>query len=67
MASEGTVEEKRSFLRAFTGKVELDPETGKGRAELLYLPKETALTGDSENAASSFKVVAGTRYAVEKK
>ena len=43
VVGEGTVEEKRRFIRAFTGKVELDPETGKGRAELLYLPKEEAL------------------------
>ena len=67
VAAEGTVEEKRSFIRAFTGTVELDPETGKGRAELLYLPKETALTGESESAASSFSVVAGARYTPEKK
>jgi len=67
VAAEGTVDEKRRFIRAFTGKVELDPETGKGRAELFYLPKETALTGDPENAASSFRVVAGARYTAEKK
>ena len=62
VAAEGTVEEKRSFIRAFTGTVELDPETGKGRAELLYLPKETALSGDPENAASSFTMVAGAGF-----
>ncbi len=67
VAAEGTVDEKRSFIRAFTGKVELDPETGKGRAELLYIPKNAALSECSENVASSFPVVAGARYTLEKK
>jgi len=67
VASEGTVDEKRRFIRAFTRRIELDPETGKGRAELLYIPNDAAFSGDCENAASSFPVVAGARYTAEKK
>ena len=63
VAEEGTVEEKRRFVRSFVNVVELDPARGKGRAELLSLPKETALADISESAVSSFKVVAGACYA----
>ncbi len=63
VVSEGTVEEKRSFIRAFTNKIELDPETGKGRAQVLMLPDLTAATRyEPATAKSSFKVVAGARF-----
>jgi hypothetical protein len=42
VVAEGTVEEKRSFIRAFTRRVELDPETGEGLAEIYDLPDFTA-------------------------
>ena len=38
VAGEGTVEERRRFVRAFTKTIELDPESGKGRAQLPMLP-----------------------------
>ena len=62
---EGTIEEKRSFIRAFTKGIELDPEGGKGRAQLYLLPDLTAIGG--ETARSSLEMVAGARYASEKK
>ncbi|MBN1810001.1 MAG: recombinase zinc beta ribbon domain-containing protein [Planctomycetes bacterium] len=37
----GTVDEKRTFLRAFTHSIELDPETGEGNVEILSLPRLT--------------------------
>ncbi len=59
----GTVDEKRRFLRAFTRKVELDPETGRGCAELYSLPTTTALPADTDNAAqSSLILVAGAGF-----
>ena len=36
--AEGTVDEKRRFLRAFIRRVALDPKTGTGRAEIYDLP-----------------------------
>jgi hypothetical protein len=35
---EGTVEEKRFFLRAFLTSIKLDPETGEGEARFVLLP-----------------------------
>ena len=65
VASEGTVDEKRRLVRAFTHKLELDPETGRGHAELLYLPKDEALSNDPESALSSFYMVAGASFVTE--
>jgi len=62
--AEGTVEEKRAFLRAFTRTVELDPETGKGRLEIYSLPmvpvqeKKDSLGGHP----SSLTLVAGVGF-----
>ncbi len=36
--SEGTIEEKRLFLRAFLKGIELDPIVGKGQAKFILLP-----------------------------
>jgi DNA invertase Pin-like site-specific DNA recombinase len=36
--AEGSVEEKRYFLRAFLSKIELDPTTGEGKARFVLLP-----------------------------
>ncbi|MBT7618678.1 MAG: hypothetical protein HN590_15485, partial [Calditrichaeota bacterium] len=36
--AEGSIEEKRLFLRAFLKKIELDPVAGKGQAMLIVLP-----------------------------
>jgi len=36
--AEGTIEEKRLFLRAFLMQIELDPAAGKGHATLITLP-----------------------------
>ena len=59
----GTVEEKRRFLRAFTRRVELDPDTGRGRAELYSLPTQTASPADADNAGnSSLIMVAGAGF-----
>ncbi|HUW56123.1 MAG TPA: hypothetical protein VMZ92_05770 [Planctomycetota bacterium] len=69
VAAEGTVEEKRSFLRAFTRTVELDPETGKGRLETHSLRVMAAVQekkDSPESRPSSLTLVAGSRYVVEK-
>ena len=60
----GTVDEKRRFLRAFIRRVELDPDTGRGRAELYSLPTQTASSAkDTSDAAnSSFIMVAGAGF-----
>jgi DNA invertase Pin-like site-specific DNA recombinase len=36
--AEGTIDEKRLFLRAFLKQIELDPVAGKGQATLITLP-----------------------------
>jgi len=36
--AEGSIEEKRLFLRAFLKKIEIDPVAGKGQAMLIVLP-----------------------------
>ena len=36
--AEGTIEEKRLFLRAFLKRIELDPVAGKGQATYIMLP-----------------------------
>ena len=36
--AEGTVEEKRFFLRAFLKGIKLDPETSEGEATFVLLP-----------------------------
>ena len=59
----GTVDEKRRFLRAFTRRIELDPDTGHGLVELYSLPTQTALPPKSCNAAnSSLILVAGVGF-----
>ncbi len=63
VVAEGTVEERRAFIRAFVMKVELDPAEGRGRAELLSIPRLTALPLAGDNAAkSSFNMVAGAGF-----
>jgi len=63
VVAEGTVEERRAFIRAFVTKVELDPAEGRGRAQLLSIPRLTALPLGGDNAAkSSFNMVAGARF-----
>ena len=36
--AEGSIDEKRLFIRAFLKKIELDPMTGKGQAMLILMP-----------------------------
>jgi len=64
VVAEGTVDEKRRFLRAFIRRVELNPDTGRGHAELYCLPTKTASPTGADNAAnSSLIMVAGARSA----
>ena len=61
--AEGTVDEKRTFIRAFARRIALDPEAGTGRAELYALPRFTALPAGAGNAAnSSLIMVAGAGF-----
>ena len=65
VAAEGTVEEKRSFLRAFARTVELDPETGKGRLEIYSLPVMAAVQEKKDSPdghPSSLTLVAGVGF-----
>ena len=63
VAAQGTIEEKRSFLRAFTRRVELDPDAGRGRLELYCLPRiQASSPGGNDALNSSFQMVAGARY-----
>ncbi|MDP8240827.1 MAG: recombinase family protein, partial [Candidatus Hatepunaea meridiana] len=45
--AEGTVEDKRLFLRAFLKEIELDPVKGKGLVMFVFLPGMDAITGKS--------------------
>ena len=61
--AEGTIDEKRSFMRAFTKEIELDPQTGKGRAQLFMLPDPAAATRNAPATAnSSLIMVAGAGF-----
>jgi len=62
VAEEGTIEEKRSFLRAFCQKIELSPGTHQGRALFYAIPEPSALAKDS-----SLILVAGACYEGGKK
>ena len=42
--AEGTIEEKRLFLRAFLKSIELDPVGGKGQAMFTLLPGVEKMT-----------------------
>ena len=53
----------RRFLLAFIRRVELDPDSGRGRAELYFLPTKTAPPTGADNAAnSSLIMVAGAGF-----
>ena len=62
------MDEKRRFLRAFVRKVELDPTTGTGRAEIYDLPLFGTSVQEKKDGQgdrpSSFLMVAGARYVV---
>ena len=64
VVAEGTVEEKRAFLRAFTNRVEIDPDGKVGYAELFTLPRIKASSPGCGNDAlnSSFQMVAGAGF-----
>ena len=63
VAATGTVEEKRLLVRAFTHRVELDPEKGVGTAQMYLLPKNTALPAKANNAANLLlSLVAGAGF-----
>ena len=65
---QGTVDERRRLIRAFVQEIRLDPRTGEGQAQILMLPDlsaEARLEPTTEK--SSFTMVAGVRYAPEKK
>jgi polyhydroxyalkanoate synthesis regulator phasin len=69
VAAEGTVEEKRAFLRAFTRKIELDPATGTGRLEIFSLPRQGLPVQEKKDSQSghpsSLMLVAGARVGIE--
>ena len=68
VVAEGTVDEKRSFIRAFTRRVELDPETGEGLAEIYDLPHFAAVGRHvPPTRDSSLILVAEARLGVEKR
>ena len=63
------MDEKRSFVRAFAKRIELDPESRKGQAQLFMLPDLAAATryelhppGRAATAKSSFSMVAGAGF-----
>jgi len=60
MLAYGTVDEKRTFIRAFTKKIELDPHNGTGRAQVFIIP-DLAVASRYEPATqrSSLTPVAG--------
>jgi site-specific DNA recombinase len=63
VAATGTVDEKRRFLRAFTRCVEIDPDSGRGRAELYSLPMITASPAEANDAEkTSLIMVAGAGF-----
>ena len=63
VVAQGTVEEKRTFLRAFTNRVEIDPDRKVGRAELFALPRIQASSPVGNDALnSSFQMVAGAGF-----
>ena len=54
---QGSLEEKKSFLRAFVGRIKILPGKGRGTVEYYKIPDlERLLAGNS-----SFKLVAGVR------
>ncbi|MHC4092257.1 MAG: hypothetical protein ACYSVY_18630 [Planctomycetota bacterium] len=55
---QGSLEEKKTFLRAFVGRIMIYPGKGRGTVEYFKIPDlERLLAGKS-----SFSVVAGVRY-----
>ena len=58
-------------MRAFVRRVELDPKTSTGRVEIYDLPVFSVgvqeKKDDRSGHPSSFPLVAGARYVVEKK
>ncbi len=63
ITGKGTVDEKRRFLRQFVRRVELDPDTGQGRAEMYSLPMQTAPPESPDNAEkTSLIMVAGEGF-----
>ena len=64
----GTIDERRTVIRAFCKQIRLDPRNGEGRAELFMLPDLTTAAGHEAAAIkSSFPMVAGARIVAEKK
>jgi hypothetical protein len=60
---QGSLEEKKSFLRAFVGRIKILPGKGRGTVEYFKIPDlERILAGKS-----SFNVVAGVRFEALKK
>ncbi len=47
--TEGTIEERRLFLRAFLKRIELDPVAGKGKATFTVLPGVEKVLGQSSS------------------
>ena len=63
VAATGTVEEKRLLVRAFTHRIELDPENREGKLELYLLPRSTALPAKANNAVNPLlSLVAGAGF-----
>ena len=59
VVGQGTVDEKRHPVRAFTKRIELGPQTGNSRAQLPMLPDlAAAIRYGSPTAKSSFGMVA---------
>ena len=68
LAAEGTVDEKRTLIRAFAKEIRLDPQSGEGRAQLYMLPDlPVATRHEPATEKSSLIMVAGARYVAEKR
>ncbi len=59
--AEGTVPEVKAVLRAYIGRIEVDPFKGKARIGFLRLPIRAFLSGCAPESAR-FSVVAGARF-----
>jgi len=63
VVAQGTVDEKRRFIRAFAKEIELDPESGTGRAQVFVIPDLTvAVRNEPATEKSSLISVAGAGF-----
>ena len=68
LPQEGTIDERRRFVRAFVKEMGLDPTNGQGRAHVCMLPDHSVLSpSHSATERPAVSMVAGARYVAEKK